>query len=75
MENRVPLFMSFFVLLLWHSLCFSQLSGFKLDQTQSSISKKSKEKVHKEVSASAYICPEGLASVNHQYNLASEMYR
>nr|XP_020653567.1 mixed lineage kinase domain-like protein [Pogona vitticeps] len=51
-----------------------KLSGFKLDQTQSSISKKSKEKVHKEVSASAYICPEGLASVNHQYNLASEMY-
>ncbi|KAJ7312110.1 hypothetical protein JRQ81_006451 [Phrynocephalus forsythii] len=51
-----------------------KLSGFKLDQTQSSISQRSKEKAHKEVCASAYICPEGLASVNHQYNLASEMY-
>ncbi|XP_062997545.1 mixed lineage kinase domain-like protein [Elgaria multicarinata webbii] len=51
-----------------------KLSGFKLDQTESSISRKGREKAHKEVSSSAYICPEGLASVNHQYNLASEIY-
>ncbi|XP_061450142.1 mixed lineage kinase domain-like protein [Rhineura floridana] len=51
-----------------------KLSGFELSQTVSSIQRKPKEKPHKEVFASAYICPEGLLSVDHQYNLASEIY-
>ncbi|XP_034281300.1 mixed lineage kinase domain-like protein [Pantherophis guttatus] len=51
-----------------------KLSGFKLDQTESSISRKSKDKVPREVSSLAYICPEGLASLHHPYNLASEIY-
>ncbi|XP_026570185.1 mixed lineage kinase domain-like protein [Pseudonaja textilis] len=51
-----------------------KLSGFKLDQTESSISRKSKDKVRREVSSLAYICPEGLASLDHPYNLASEIY-
>ncbi|XP_039209654.1 mixed lineage kinase domain-like protein [Crotalus tigris] len=51
-----------------------KLSGFKLDQTESSISRKSKGKVSREVSSLAYICPEGLASLHHPYNLASEIY-
>uniref|UniRef100_A0A8D2J4W0 Mixed lineage kinase domain like pseudokinase n=1 Tax=Varanus komodoensis TaxID=61221 RepID=A0A8D2J4W0_VARKO len=51
-----------------------KLSGFKLDQTESSISQKSKEKHCKEVASSAYICPQGLASVNHPHDLASEIY-
>ncbi|XP_026535903.1 mixed lineage kinase domain-like protein [Notechis scutatus] len=51
-----------------------KLSGFKLDQTESSISGKSKNKVPREVSSLAYICPEGLASLYHPYNLASEIY-
>ncbi|XP_034973777.1 mixed lineage kinase domain-like protein isoform X2 [Zootoca vivipara] len=51
-----------------------KLSGFELSQTVSSIRRKPKEKPKKEVSASAYICPEGLRSVEHQYNLASEIY-
>ncbi|XP_058011508.1 mixed lineage kinase domain-like protein isoform X3 [Ahaetulla prasina] len=51
-----------------------KLSGFKLDQTESSISQKSKDKVPREVSSLAYICPEGLASLHHPYNLASEIY-
>uniref|UniRef100_A0A8D2KUN8 Mixed lineage kinase domain like pseudokinase n=1 Tax=Varanus komodoensis TaxID=61221 RepID=A0A8D2KUN8_VARKO len=55
-------------------VCSSQLSGFKLDQTESSISQKSKEKHCKEVASSAYICPQGLASVNHPHDLASEIY-
>ncbi|XP_025027125.1 mixed lineage kinase domain-like protein [Python bivittatus] len=50
-----------------------KLSGFKLDQTESSISRK-KDKVPREVSSLAYICPEGLASLHHPYNLASEIY-
>ncbi|XP_063169049.1 mixed lineage kinase domain-like protein [Candoia aspera] len=51
-----------------------KLSGFKLDQTESSISRKSKNKAPREVSSLAYACPEGLASLNHPYNLASEIY-
>ncbi|XP_042294383.1 mixed lineage kinase domain-like protein [Sceloporus undulatus] len=51
-----------------------KLSGFKLEQTESSISGKCKEKTPKEVASSAYICPEGLASVNHPYSKASEIY-
>ncbi|KAM3829228.1 mixed lineage kinase domain-like protein [Vipera latastei] len=51
-----------------------KLSGFKLDQTESSISRKSKDKVPREVSSLAYICPEGLASLHHPYNMASEIY-
>ncbi|KAH0619457.1 hypothetical protein JD844_000100 [Phrynosoma platyrhinos] len=51
-----------------------KLSGFKLEQTESSISGRLKEKTPKEVASSAYICPEGLASVNHPYSKASEIY-
>ncbi|XP_013922748.1 PREDICTED: mixed lineage kinase domain-like protein [Thamnophis sirtalis] len=51
-----------------------KLSGFKLDQTESSIGRKSKDKVSRPVSSLAYICPEGLASLHHPYNLASEIY-
>ncbi|KAJ6666206.1 hypothetical protein lerEdw1_001111 [Lerista edwardsae] len=53
---------------------YVKLSGFELSQTESSIRRKPKETTHKEVSSSAYICPESLASVNHQYNLPSEIY-
>ncbi|XP_003229262.2 mixed lineage kinase domain-like protein [Anolis carolinensis] len=51
-----------------------KLSGFKLEQTESSISGKVKDKTPKEVSSSAYVCPEGLASLNHTYDQASEIY-
>ncbi|XP_066493451.1 mixed lineage kinase domain-like protein [Tiliqua scincoides] len=53
---------------------YVKLSGFELSQTESSIRRKHKETAHKEVPASAYISPESLASVNHQYNLPSEIY-
>nr|XP_060644007.1 mixed lineage kinase domain-like protein [Anolis sagrei ordinatus]XP_060644008.1 mixed lineage kinase domain-like protein [Anolis sagrei ordinatus] len=51
-----------------------KLSGFKLEQTESSISGKIKDNTPKEVASSAYVCPEGLASLNHTYNQASEIY-
>ncbi|XP_053127337.1 mixed lineage kinase domain-like protein [Hemicordylus capensis] len=50
-----------------------KLTGFELSRTESSIRRKPKE-THKEVAASAYICPEGLASIHHQYDLPSEIY-
>ncbi|XP_048371781.1 mixed lineage kinase domain-like protein [Sphaerodactylus townsendi] len=51
-----------------------KLSGFELSQTESSLRRKHKEKKEKEISPSAYVCPQGLASVNHIYDLPSEIY-
>nr|XP_056718310.1 mixed lineage kinase domain-like protein [Euleptes europaea] len=51
-----------------------KLSGFELSQTESSLRRKHKEKKGKDISPSAYVCPQGLASVNHIYDLPSEIY-
>ncbi|XP_015285204.1 PREDICTED: mixed lineage kinase domain-like protein isoform X1 [Gekko japonicus] len=51
-----------------------KLSGFELSQTESSLRRKHKEKKQKEISPSAYVSPQGLTSVNHIYDLPSEIY-
>ncbi|XP_070617789.1 mixed lineage kinase domain-like protein [Erythrolamprus reginae] len=51
-----------------------KLSGFKLDQTESSISRKCKDRVPKEVSSFAYMSPENLSCLDRPYNMASEIY-
>ncbi|XP_054856660.1 mixed lineage kinase domain-like protein [Eublepharis macularius] len=51
-----------------------KLSGFELSRTESSFRQKHKEKKQKEVSPSAYVSPQGLASVNHIYDAPSEIY-
>ncbi|XP_067386243.1 mixed lineage kinase domain-like protein [Emydura macquarii macquarii] len=50
-----------------------KLSGFELSKTESSI-KRNFEKKSTMVPASAYLSPQGLASLSHKYDVPSEIY-
>nr|XP_006115190.1 mixed lineage kinase domain-like protein isoform X2 [Pelodiscus sinensis] len=50
-----------------------KLSGFELSKTESSL-KRGYKKKQTQVPASAYICPLGLASLSHMYDVPSEIY-
>ncbi|XP_074864880.1 mixed lineage kinase domain-like protein [Carettochelys insculpta] len=50
-----------------------KLSGFELSKTESSI-KRSYQKKRTQVPASAYVSPQGLAFLNHKYDMPSEIY-
>uniref|UniRef100_A0A8D0HLT0 Protein kinase domain-containing protein n=1 Tax=Sphenodon punctatus TaxID=8508 RepID=A0A8D0HLT0_SPHPU len=51
-----------------------KLTGFELCKTESSIKRNFKERKQMEVPASAYISPQGLASLYHKYDIPSEIY-
>ncbi|XP_007655108.1 mixed lineage kinase domain-like protein [Ornithorhynchus anatinus] len=51
-----------------------KLAGLELSQTESSISRNSKGEKAKETHASAYVSPQSLENLNHEYDIPAEIY-
>ncbi|KAM9192123.1 LOW QUALITY PROTEIN: mixed lineage kinase domain-like protein [Dugong dugon] len=51
-----------------------KLAGFELKKTQTSISRKVKERRTEKVNSTAYVSPQGLKNVYHKYDIKAEIY-